>query len=152
VLLHAARSLFDRGHGSVCLLNADSPTLPTSLLVEAACLLAAPGDRVVFGPADDGGYYLIGMKAPHARLFADIDWSTGHVARQTRARITELGLDCVELAPWYDVDDHASLRLLLDDLAAPPEAGALLPFAAPATAACVARLRLAELLRGQAAE
>jgi rSAM/selenodomain-associated transferase 1 len=152
VLLHAARSLFDLGHSSVCLLNADSPTLPTALLAEAALLLEPPGDRVVFGPADDGGYYLIGMKAPHAHLFADIDWSTGQVADQTRARIAALGLDCVELAPWYDVDDHASLRLLLDDLSAPADAGPLIPFAAPATAACVHRLGLAELLRRQAAE
>jgi glycosyltransferase A (GT-A) superfamily protein (DUF2064 family) len=75
-LLHAARALFARGHDSVCLLNSDSPTLPTELLCRMAAALAEDGDRVVLGPADDGGYYLIGMKAPHAALFEDIAWST----------------------------------------------------------------------------
>ena len=59
-LLHAAQSLFAQGHASVCLLNADSPNLPTAFLMRAAEALAAPGDRVVLGPAKDGGYYLMG--------------------------------------------------------------------------------------------
>ncbi len=115
-LLHAAEGLCAQGYGGVCLLNSDSPTLPTRLLVEAAQALAAPGNRVVLGPADDGGYYLIGVKAAHDHLFRDIAWSTGTVAAQTRARAGERGLAVVELAPWYDVDDVAALRTLLDEL------------------------------------
>src|SRR6516162_10985059 len=61
-LFHAARDLFAAGCASVCLVNADSPTLPTELLLETARRLHEPGDRVVLGPAADGGYYLIGMK------------------------------------------------------------------------------------------
>ncbi len=141
-LLHAARALFAQGQESVCLLNSDSPTLPTALLVRAALALAPPGDRVVLGAAEDGGYYLIGLKAPHARLFGDISWSTAAVAAQTRARVAELGLELVELAPWYDVDDAAALRRLLEGRA---EAG-LTPYAAPATAACAARIGLRERL------
>lgn len=140
-LLHAARALFDRGYGSVCLLNADSPTLPTSVLRRAAMALAEPGDRVVFGAAEDGGYYLIGMTAPHARLFADIAWSTERVAAQTRERIGELGLPLVELPTWYDVDDRAALVRLLRETGEDGDA-----FAAPATAACAARMRLADIL------
>ena len=116
-LLHAARALFERHYGGVCLLNADSPTLPTANLVQAAQALAAPGDRVVLGPAEDGGYYLIGMKAEHAAMFADIAWSTDTVAAQTRERVASLGLDLVELETWYDVDDNAALRRLLSELA-----------------------------------
>ena len=114
-LLQAARSLFDRGHDAVCLLNSDSPTLPTSLLSRAARALAEAGDRVVLGPADDGGYYLIGMKAPHVHLFEDIDWSTSRVAEQTRQRARALGLSVVELDTWYDVDDAAALTRLCRD-------------------------------------
>ena len=55
-LFHAARDLFAAGYGSVCLVNADSPTLPTELLVETTRRLDEPGDRVVLGPAADGGY------------------------------------------------------------------------------------------------
>jgi len=129
-LLHAAQGLFALGYGSVGLLNADSPTLPTARLTEAARALAAPGDRVVLGPADDGGYYLLAMKAPHDALFRDIDWSTERVAAQTSARAAALGLDIVTLPVWYDVDDEASLRALLAELDGAASNG----FTAPATA------------------
>jgi rSAM/selenodomain-associated transferase 1 len=132
-LLQAISSLFDRGYGAVGLLNADSPNLPTARLIEAARLLASPGERVVLGPAADGGYYLIGTKAPHAGLFRSIDWSTQRVADQTRARAADLDLAVVELAPWYDVDDANSLRQLLQDLQGAARTGAA-AYAAPATA------------------
>ncbi len=142
-LLEAAQKLFARGHASVCLLNSDSPTLPTALLAHAARALAAPGERVVLGPAEDGGYYLIGMKAPHARLFAAIAWSTGTVAAETRARVRELGLPLVELAPWYDVDDASALERLCRELGN----GAADHYPAPATSACIARLGIRDGLR-----
>jgi rSAM/selenodomain-associated transferase 1 len=115
-LFHAGSSLLAAGHEAACLLNSDSPTLPTGYLVAAATALAAPGDRVVVGPATDGGYYLIGIKQPHRRLFQDVDWSTERVFRQTLARTDELGLPVVVLPSWYDVDDAAALRLLIGEL------------------------------------
>ena len=137
-LLHAAQTLFAAGFGAVCLLNADGPTLPTAFLVEATRALSAPGQRVVLGPADDGGYYLIGMKWPYAHLFADIAWSTGDVAAATYARAVALGLDVVTLPSWYDVDDAASLaRLAVGD--EPPA------YEAPVTRACLAGIGLDRL-------
>ncbi|HUA56507.1 MAG TPA: TIGR04282 family arsenosugar biosynthesis glycosyltransferase [Candidatus Sulfotelmatobacter sp.] len=115
-LLHAVQGLLARGYGAVCLVNSDGPTLPTAFLVEAATALAVPGDRLVLGPADDGGYYLIGMKQAHAPVFAAIDWSTERVTSQTRDRADAIGLDTVMLRSWFDVDDVASLRLLVDAL------------------------------------
>jgi glycosyltransferase A (GT-A) superfamily protein (DUF2064 family) len=90
--------------------------LPTSVLVNAARLLAGPGDRLVLGPAEDGGYYLIGLKRAHARLFEDIAWSTPAVFVQTLDRAHELGLEATVLPSWYDVDDLPSLRRLDADL------------------------------------
>lgn len=130
-LLHAAQALFAAGFGAVCLVNSDSPTLPTACLIEAARALLAPGDRIALGRADDGGYYLLGMKQPHPHLFADIAWSTGSVAAATQARATALGLDVVTLPSWYDVDDAASL----DRLVAGTDDG----YAAPATNAWIER-------------
>jgi uncharacterized protein len=115
-LFRAAASLLTAGHESVCLLNSDSPTLPTGYLVAAATALAAPGDRVVVGPATDGGYYLIGIKQPHQRLFQDVDWSTERVFGQTLARAEELGLAVVVLPSWYDVDCEDALRVLIGEL------------------------------------
>jgi len=139
-LLHAAQSLFLRGHDAVCLLNSDSPTLPTALLTRAAWQLAEPGDRVVLGPAEDGGYYVIGMKAPHLHLFQNIDWSTDRVAAQTRERARALGLAVHELDTWYDVDDAAALQRLCRELASPSEVKGLRPYAAPTTARLIERL------------
>ena len=82
-LFHAAASLLAQGYGCVCLVNSDSPTLPTAFLRDAAAILAQPGDRMVLGLAEDGGYYLIGLKAPHAALFQDIAWSTDEVSART---------------------------------------------------------------------
>jgi len=111
-LYRAIAEMLARGHGSAVVLNSDSPTLPTSLLVETAQVLAQPGDRVVLGPAVDGGYYLLGLKQAHARMFESIAWSTSRVAEQTVARSREIGLDVHMLPPWYDVDDVGALRTL----------------------------------------
>ena len=113
------------------------------LLVRTAALLAAEADRVVLGPADDGGYYLLGMTAAHAHLFADIAWSTDSVAETTRLRAAQLGLEVVELPTWYDVDDQAALERLMEETAMTQMAGnGLLPYAAPRTALALARMGL----------
>lgn len=115
-LLHAATTLLCAGHGAVCLINSDSPTLPIGYLIAAATALAAPDDRIVLGPSTDGGYYLIGMKRPHPGLFQDITWSTDQVFAQTLARAKSLGLSVFELPTWYDVDNAETLRLLVREV------------------------------------
>ena len=130
-LLDAADDLLATGYGGACLVNNDSPTLPTAAIAAAARALAAPGDRAVLGPAADGGYYLIGLKRLHRRLFEDIDWSTERVLRQTLDRAAEIGLATVMLPVWYDVDDLASLRRLIAEIAAADGTG----YPAPHTAA-----------------
>ena len=144
-LFCAAEDLLTVGHGAACLVNGDSPTLPTRVLVEAAEALAAAGDRVVLGPSDDGGYYLIGLKHPHRSLFEGIDWSTDRVFRQTVERTACLGLETIILPKWYDVDDAASLRILCGELllGRPFGKAASRPFAAPHTADYLCRLEAA---------
>lgn len=115
-LLQVTRSLLGQGYAGVCLVSADSPSLPAAILVKAAELLVKPDDRMVLGPAEDGGYYLIGLKAAHLRVFQDIVWSTETVAAETCARATSVGLDCALLPQWYDVDDRASLTRLIGAL------------------------------------
>ena len=115
-LFAAIDQLLDRGHDSAVVLNSDSPTLPTSLLLETARILADPGDRVVLGPSADGGYYLLGIKQRHRCLFESVAWSTEHVARQTLERAAAAGLKVHLLPVWYDVDDVDSLRMLRSEL------------------------------------
>jgi uncharacterized protein len=115
-LFHAIKGQFDQGHAAACVLSSDTPTLPTAFLVNAAkSLLEGDERRVVLGPCDDGGYYLLGMRAPHAGLFRDIVWSTDTVAAATRQRASELGLELLELPQWRDVDDAASLAWLFSE-------------------------------------
>ena len=85
-----SRKYLRAGTPSAVVLNSDSPTLPTALLVEAASMLAQPGERAVLGPSTDGGYYLLGLKTVHRRLFEDIAWSTERVAAQTLERAREI--------------------------------------------------------------
>jgi hypothetical protein len=118
-LFHTVEALFTRGHAGAVVLNSDSPTLPTALLVEAAEALALPGDRAVLGPSSDGGYYLLGLKAAHRRMFEDVAWSTERVAEQTLQRAREIGLTVHRLPVWYDVDDVGGLRRLHAELCAP---------------------------------
>src|SRR5258707_11601044 len=115
-LINAAADLLNNGFESVCLINSDSPTLPSEILKTAASLLAQDGDRVVLGPSEDGGYYLIGLKHPHHELFERIAWSTADVLAHTIERAAEINLPIELLPTWYDVDDAATLHLLCDEL------------------------------------
>jgi rSAM/selenodomain-associated transferase 1 len=112
----AAQDLFQCGFRSVCLIDSDSPTVSTENFAQAVKLLLRSGDRTVLGPCDDGGYYLIGLKKPHRKLFERIDWSTERVLAQTTQRAREIHLEVELLEPSYDVDDAASLRRLCNEL------------------------------------
>lgn len=115
-LRESAVALLNGSAEFVLLVSSDTPTLPSNYLTRAFELLESGAAEVVLGPCDDGGYYLIGVRADHPRLYEDIDWSTVRVTAQTLERAHELGL-CVELLPgWYDIDDGASLERLVDDL------------------------------------
>ena len=115
-LLGAAQDILAIGYGAVCLIDSDSPTVPTAAYEQAAEALLAPGDRVVLGPSDDGGYYLIGLKRAHREPFERITWSTEHVLEETLQRCAEAGLEVVLLPTWYDVDDAATLEVLKAEL------------------------------------
>jgi rSAM/selenodomain-associated transferase 1 len=115
-LFHAAADLLRVGYESCCLIDSDSPTLPRARLSAAVAELRRPGDRLVLGPADDGGYYLIGLKRAHPRLFEEIAWSTADVLTRTIERARETALEVKLLPAWYDVDDASTLRRLYDEL------------------------------------
>ena len=115
-LLFAAEDLFKCGFNSVCLIDSDSPTVRPEIFVQAVQFLYSPGDRVVLGPSDDGGYYLIGLKKPHREIFERIDWSTACVFEQTRERAKGTSLEVKLLPMCYDVDDPAALRRLCNEL------------------------------------
>jgi hypothetical protein len=90
-------------------IGTDSPDLPHRYISGAFALLAGGAD-LVLGPADDGGYYLIGLRRPQPRLFHEVPMSTASVLKDTLTLARELGLRSELLPPWYDIDTHSDLR------------------------------------------
>jgi rSAM/selenodomain-associated transferase 1 len=107
----AAGDLFAEGPGPVLVLGADTPHLALDELATAAAALHH-GSDVVLGPAEDGGYWLVGLRAPAPRLFADIAWGTATVLDDTLARARALGLAVHLVARAFDVDEPTDLRRL----------------------------------------
>jgi rSAM/selenodomain-associated transferase 1 len=109
---------FQDGAERVVLIGSDSPTMPSEY-VESAFRLLGETD-VVLGPAEDGGYYLVGASRNVAGIFKDVDWSTARVWEQTIARLGELQLSYELLPQWYDVDELTDLGRLRDELLQTP--------------------------------
>jgi uncharacterized protein len=113
--------LFAAGFESVVLIGADTPTLPADALGEALERLAEGGEnRVVVGPSEDGGYYLIGMRRLHAALFAGVNWGAGGVFAETERRAQTCGVEISLLPAWYDVDTPADLERLRREVTGGP--------------------------------
>ena len=123
----AVRRAMDCGFERVVLLGADSPTLPEDTLFRTRELL--DDHDAVIGPCEDGGYYLLALKAPCTALFRDIPWSQSTVFEITVQRARAEGLRLACLPVWYDLDR-------MDDLhRADTELVAIDPRRCPAAAA-----------------
>lgn len=109
--------LLERGHPAAILIDSDTPTLPTAYLVDAVTRLTDEATELVLGPAEDGGYYLIGLRRPCRALFDGIPWSGPAVLNETLRRASAKGLRVSMLPSWFDVDTPDDLIRLRRDLA-----------------------------------
>ena len=98
------------------------PRSPAAHL-RAACQ-ALSCSYAVLGPADDGGFYLLGLNSCPPGLLADIPWSSAATCAQTEARLRLAGMPLRTLDPLPDVDTVADLARLRDRLARMPELSA----------------------------
>ncbi len=108
-MYHALQKGFEQGAAKVVLIGSDLPDIHAGLILKALSAL----DRVpaVIGPAQDGGYYLIGLsQAPSKPLFDGILWSSDQVLVQTRARLQSLGWAWEELEALCDLDTVSDLE------------------------------------------
>ncbi len=96
---------------SAVAIGSDHPDLPLAYLHNAFTLLDNGAD-LVLGPADDGGYYLIGLRTPQPRLLREVPMSTPTVLADTLALANGLALRTALLPEWYDIDTAADLRRL----------------------------------------
>ncbi len=104
------------GYRQVVLVGSDVPTLKAASAKHACEVLEQDRSDLVLGPADDGGYYLIGLTRPEERLFSGIAWSTASVLKQTLARARELELRVQRVPGAYDVDVAKDMERLRWDM------------------------------------
>jgi rSAM/selenodomain-associated transferase 1 len=108
-MAEAFRAVFDAGYEAAVIIGSDSPDLPLSFIEEAYTRIGASGPDALFGPSEDGGYYLLGLRRLHDQLFRDITWSSGDVLRESLRRAEAAGIRTALLPIWHDVDTAADL-------------------------------------------
>jgi uncharacterized protein len=113
--------------GPVVLIGVDTPQLAPEVGRQALEDLRG-GCDVTFGPAADGGYYLVGLREPHPEVFAlpTEKWGGPEVLELSLAAASQAGLALAMLRSERDLDDEADVRALLADPLAPPDIVALL--------------------------
>jgi len=108
---NAAATAFRRGARRVVIVGADCPSLSAGTVRRAFRELSS-GASVVFGPSEDGGFYLAGLSSPDDRLFRGFRWSTAEVLRNAAARCRMLSAPFSFLPPGRDVDTGEDLLAL----------------------------------------
>ena len=103
------------GHDAVVLIGSDLPALPVSALTAAVTALPTEGGdrRLVFGPASDGGFYLVAGRGAWPEAFADVEWSRNTVLADVHVRARAAGVDVAHVESCDDVDVMADLERLL---------------------------------------
>jgi rSAM/selenodomain-associated transferase 1 len=96
-------------YDAVTIIDSDTPDLPRSIVQQSFQLLMSNRVDAVFGPCDDGGYYLVAMRRPHPDLFQDIPWSTEAVLAKTLEKAKKFGLKAELLPRWNDLDTFEDL-------------------------------------------
>ena len=109
---------FDRAFASgcetCCIIGSDSPDLPTDYIRQAFGFLERDEAEAVFGPAEDGGYYLLGLRRVPQQLFEEIAWSSPEVLRTSLERARLCGLRTALLPLWRDIDTVEDLDAFLE--------------------------------------
>jgi hypothetical protein len=113
-MVHAFEAAFQDGAGLTVIIGSDIPQISADIIHQAFDALQK--NDLVFGPARDGGYYLVGMKntipsETYCRLFDGINWGSGEVLSQTLQIAAESGLRFILLEMLGDVDRPADLHI-----------------------------------------
>lgn len=93
---------FETGYDRVALIGTDCPELDESIVDEA--FEALSDADVALGPATDGGYYLIALRAPAPKLFTEQRWGSAEVLETTVKSAEGLHLSVDALPMLWDVD------------------------------------------------
>lgn len=112
-MMAATGAAFHARASKVVVVGTDCPAINQDLIDQAFAEL--DDHDVAIGPAQDGGYYLLGLRKLSHQIFQQIPWSTDQVLSATRARIAELGLSYFELPMQHDIDRQEDLIQLSEE-------------------------------------
>ncbi len=101
---NAFDATFQNGYDKIVIIGTDCPDLNAGIIMNAFAYLNS--HDVVIGPAEDGGYYLLGMKTRHSEIFQNISWSSDKVLKQTIAICEVLKLSYHLLPELSDIDNE----------------------------------------------
>jgi rSAM/selenodomain-associated transferase 1 len=118
IMRNALKDLLESGASKAVITGVDIPGLNRAIIKDA--FLKLDNADVVMGPAEDGGYYLIGMKAAHPKIFREISWSTGKVFDETVCIIEKMGLRYSTVRTLSDVDRIEDIAKIQDVRFDPP--------------------------------
>ena len=113
-LEYAIANAFKRGAKQVICVGGDCPNLDWSYFKQTISALRSDYD-VVFGPSEDGGYYLVGLNAPHIQLFQNIPWSTASTLEESLSQSSALNLRTKLLDTLYDIDEVSDLTRAVNE-------------------------------------
>jgi hypothetical protein len=110
---NAFNNAFEEDFSKVVAIGSDIPDLPVHYLMESFEVLMT--QEIVIGPADDGGYYLIGFtkEGYTPEVFDNISWSTDRVLEQSISILNRHGRKVHQLPLWHDVDTIEDLKSLV---------------------------------------
>lgn len=113
-LSSAIHAHFQAGAARLMCIGGDCPGLAVQHIAAADSALDQGAD-VVLGPTEDGGFYLLGLSAPHDGLFSSVRWSTESTRRDVLDNASELHLSVAQLETLYDVDDWTGYQRAVEE-------------------------------------
>jgi rSAM/selenodomain-associated transferase 1 len=109
----ALDKVLEDGYQKAVLVGVDIPGLSARIILKAFELLS--DSDIVFGPARDGGYYLVGLKVPEEKIFKDIEWSTENTLRQSIQKAEASGKSVACTEELSDIDTAEDIKKLLHE-------------------------------------
>lgn len=101
---------FDSGYHKTVIIGSDLPSLNDDHI--QAAFRKLDDHDAVFGPTDDGGYYLIALKKGQLELFENVEWSTADVLSQSLKNAEDNHLKAGQLHQEADIDTFAEVKQL----------------------------------------
>jgi rSAM/selenodomain-associated transferase 1 len=105
---NAFNAAFADGYAKVILIGSDLPDMKEEILEEA--FLSLEKSEVVLGPAEDGGYYLLGMRKDYNSIFEAMPWSKSNLLQITKAKLDAHQVDYSLLKTLNDIDNEDDLK------------------------------------------